>query len=303
MQKVTIAGGGVLGTQIAFMNAYNDNDTTIWLRSEGSIARMKPKIKWVHDAVMADLEAARRNPALVPAGFKTDEPFDADQAIEKAEEAFKAIKITLDLDEAAKDADVLIEAVSEDPQDKIEFYNRLRPSLKEKTLLLTNSSSMLPSIFAKYTGDPARYLAMHFANHIWKENLVEIMSQPETSKEAFEQAVAYAHSIGMDPVELHKEKAGYLLNSMLIPFLLAAQDLYVTETASLEDIDKAWKKGTGAPRGPFEILDIVGLPTARNINHQFVNIPDEAAPFHYKLIEKQLDKMIANGETFYGKKK
>ena len=63
MQKVTIAGGGVLGTQIAFMNAYNGNDTTIWLRSEGSIGRMQPKMKWVQDAVMADLEAARKNPA------------------------------------------------------------------------------------------------------------------------------------------------------------------------------------------------------------------------------------------------
>lgn len=106
-------------------------------------------------------------------------------------------------------------------------------------------------MFADLTGVPERYLSLHFANHIWRNNLTEVMAQPETDPAVFDVVMDFARSISMDPVAVRKERSGYLLNSMLVPFLFSAMDLLVTETSTVEDIDKAWVKGAGAPYGPF----------------------------------------------------
>lgn len=134
--------------------------------------------------------------------------------------------------------------------------------MPEKTVLVTNSSTLLPSKFAKYTGKPEKYLALHFANSIWKNNTAEIMAQPATSDEAFQAVMVFAEQIRMVPLPVRKEKSGYLLNSMLVPLLFSAMDLYVNGISDPESIDRAWALGTGAPKGPFHILDTVGLTTA-----------------------------------------
>lgn len=99
----------------------------------------------------------------------------------------------------------------------------------------------------------------------YKYNSAEVMGHPGTSKEAYDQVVQFASDLGMVPLQLHKEQPGYILNSMLVPFLNAAETLYATGVADPETIDKTWMLGTGAPMGPFRILDIVGLTTAYNI--------------------------------------
>lgn len=297
-KKVTVAGGGVLGSQIAFQCAYKGMDTTIWLRSPESIGRTMPKLEKVLQAYIADLRKAADHPELLPAGLK-EEGFDARKAIERAQAAFDAIHIELDLEKAVQGADIVIESMTEDPKAKAAFYGKLAPVLGDHTILLTNSSTLLPSAFAGLTGAPERYLALHFANSIWRNNLTEVMAQPQTDPAVFEKTVEFARKIGMDPVKVNKEKSGYLLNSLLVPFLFSALDLYVTGTASPQDIDKAWIKGAGAPYGPFAMLDVIGLQTPRNIVHQYARIPDEIAPFHYKDIEKELSRMIDAGEKFY----
>ena len=112
---------------------------------------------------------------------------------------------------------------------------------------------------------PQKYLALHFANEIWRNNTAEVMGHPETSKEGFDEVVTFAQAISMIPLELHKEQPGYILNSLLVPFLSAAEELLATGVADCETIDKTWMLATGAPLGPFRILDIVGLTTAYNI--------------------------------------
>lgn len=304
MKKVTVAGGGVLGSQIAIQNAMKGNDTTIWLRSEASIGRAKPRLESAYEAIARDIDLGEKNPAYAPDGLReADGSFNAEKARAELEAAKKNLKIELDLAKAVKDADIVIECVSEDPQDKEQFYKELAPLLDKKTILLTNSSSLLPSMFAGLTGDPSKYMALHFANHIWRNNLAEAMAQPKTDPKVFEEVMDYARSIGMDPVAVRKEKGGYLLNSMLIPLLNSAMDLYVTGTGSVQDIDEAWRKGTGAPVGPFQILDIVGLKTAYNIVSQLAKMPEEIAPYHFKDIAKTLADMIEKGETFYPQQK
>ncbi len=274
--KVTVIGGGVLGTQIALMSAYTGHDTTIWLRSQGSIGRTEPKVKHYEEAMLADLNGARAligNPMggyLYPKGLIrnwegiTSETID--QLVATAKDNFENhLHITLDMKEALSGADVVIEAMSEDPEAKKNIYAKMKDLLDEKTLLLTNTSTLLPSMFADKTGRPDRYLALHFANSIWKNNTGEVMGHAGTSPESFKKAVEFADEINMIPLELHKEQPGYILNSMLVPFLNAAEALWAKGVADPETIDKTWQLGTGAPVGPFKILDIVGLETAYNI--------------------------------------
>ena len=113
----------------------------------------------------------------------------------------------------------------------------------------------------------------------------------------------------MVALPVRKEKAGYLLNSILIPFLFASLDLLVNGVSDPESIDKAWKLGTGAPEGPFEILDTVGLKTAYNIVLMYTKIPSFLAPYNFKGMEKLLKKYIdegklgkSSGEGFYSYK-
>jgi 3-hydroxybutyryl-CoA dehydrogenase len=171
-----------------------------------------------------------------------------------------------DMAKAVKGADVVIESMAEDPKAKISVYEAVKDLLDENTILCTNSSTMLPSTFAEYTGRPDRYLALHFANTIWKNNTAEVMGHPGTDPEVYSKIVEFAEEINMIPLQLHKEQPGYILNSMLVPFLSAAQALWANDVADPKTIDRTWELATGAPAGPFKILDIVGLETSYNIN-------------------------------------
>ena len=207
---------------------------------------------------------------------------------------------------AVKDADLIIESMAENVEEKISFYKKLAGLLPEKTVIVTNSSTLLPSKFAKYTGRPDKYLSLHFANSIWKNNMTEVMSQAKTDKQYFDDVMNFAKEIRMIPLPVLKEKSGYLLNSMLVPLLFSGMDLYVNGISDPESIDKAWTLGTGAPKGPFQILDTVGLKTAYNIVSMYVKIPSFLAPYNFKGMEKMLKGYIdqgklgmSSGEGFY----
>lgn len=298
-KKVVIVGGGVLGTQIAMQCAYWGFDTTIWLRSEGSIGRTKPRIEKVHQEYKDALDKMNQTHAeedLCHGLADSYETFDYQQSLQRLENAVSGLKLELDLAKAVKDADLVIESMSENFDAKKEMFEKLAPVMDEKTILCTNSSSLLPSKFTKYTGRPDKYLAMHFANTIWKHNTAEVMATKDTSEASFNAIVDFARDIHMVPLQLHKEKAGYLLNSVLIPFLFAGLDLVATGISSPEDVDKAWKLGTGSPEGPCEIVDVVGMQTALEITNMYVKIPGFIAPYHFKDIAKLLQQKIDEGK-------
>ena len=276
-RKVVIAGGGILGTQIGLICAYHGFDTTFWLRSESSIGRTTPKIERYSALMLEDLAKAKAligNPIggmLYPRGLIrswqgiTAEAIDA--LIEEGKKNFaEKVHIELDLAKALSGAYVVIESMTEEPKAKIGMYNAMRDLLDEDTILCTNSSTLLPSMFAEYTGRPQKYCALHFANTIWKNNTGEVMGHPGTDPAIYQKVVEFAAAIGMVPLQLHKEQPGYILNSMLVPFLSAAQALWANGVADPETIDLTWRLATSAPAGPFQILDIVGLETAYNIN-------------------------------------
>ena len=314
-KKVVIIGGGVLGTQIGLMSAYTGHDTTLWLRSEGSVGRTQPKVEQYSAAMIADLEAAKQligNPMgalLYPRGLiRSWEGCTAegiDELIATAKKNFKELfRMELDLAKALEDADIVIEAMAENPEQKIDMYEKMKGLIPEKAILCTNSSTLLPSTFAEYTGRPEKYCALHFANTIWKNNTGEVMGHPGTDPEVYNQVVAFADEINMVPLQLHKEQPGYILNSMLVPFLTSAQALWANEVADPETIDLTWRLATSAPAGPFQILDIVGLTTAYNINQMKpeAQVEGSLAWKMGQLLKEKIDKGetgVTAGKGFY----
>ena len=137
---------------------------------------------------------------------------------------------------------------------------------------------------AKYTGREDKFLSMHFANSIWKNNIVEIMGHDKTNEIYYDEISKFAEKINMIPLLAKEEKSGYILNSMLVPFLLSAMDLLANKVSDVETIDKAWTLGTGSPNGPFQILDIVGLETAKNIVEQYQKVPNILDPLFKKMM-------------------
>lgn len=310
MKKIMVAGGGVLGSQIAFQAAYCGFDVTIWMRSGGSIGRAQQKLAHLKDVYAQTITSMDtpegKAPQVWANGISDYSNFDMSACLAQTERAAASIRLELDLAKAAANADLVIESMAERAGDKIDFYKKLAPVLPEKTVLVTNSSSLLPSKFAKYTGRPDRYLALHFANSIWKNNTAEIMAQPKTSQASFDAVMDFARQIRMVPLPVRKEKAGYLLNSMLIPMLFSAMDLYVNGVSDPESIDKAWTLGTGAPKGPFRILDTVGLTTADNIVQQYLKVPSFLAPYNFRGMHAMLQTYLSagklglsSGEGFY----
>lgn len=301
LKKVVVAGGGVLGSQIAFQCAVKGFDVTIWLRSEDSIKRCQPKLDKNKAAYLSAVEDMKKGGIV--RGLYEGTDFDEAKAaklVSDIENAYRSIHLELDIKKAVEDCDILIESMAENKEDKIAFYKMVAPLLPEKTILVTNSSTMLPSTFAKFTGRPEKYLSLHFANEIWRNNTAEVMGQSQTKQEYYDEVVKFAHDIGMEPLQLHKEKNGYILNSMLVPFLFSALDLYATGVSDPETIDKTWVMGTGAPAGPFHIMDVVGLQTVYNIVQMYVKIPSFLAPYHFKDMSKLVKKMLNEGKTGRG---
>tara|TARA_R110002111_G_scaffold127139_2_gene191953 strand:- start:1137 stop:2033 length:897 start_codon:yes stop_codon:yes gene_type:complete len=281
-KNITIAGSGVLGYQIAFQTAFHGFNVTVYDIKDATLEKAKLKFNTMSEAFKRDLNATQ----------------------EQLYKTFKNLSYTSDLAEAVKDADLLIEAVPENPKIKVDFYNKLAKVAPEKTVFATNSSTLLPSQFAEATGRPSKFLALHFANTIWIHNTAEIMGHPNTDPSVFKDVVAFAKAIGMLALPLYKEQPGYILNSLLVPLLSAATSLLVNDVAEPEIIDKTWMKATGAPLGPFGILDVVGITTAYNIDKmaaEKTNDPLKIKTVKY-LKENFIDQNklgVSTGEGFY----
>ncbi|BBZ02918.1 3-hydroxybutyryl-CoA dehydrogenase [Mycolicibacterium chitae] len=278
IRTVTVLGAGVLGSQIAYQSAFKGFPVTVYDIDDDALA------------------AARKRFDKLVATYRAEVPGGADGA---AEAALDRLTLTTDLGQAAADADLIVEAVPEILELKRQTYQELAALAPAKTLFATNSSSLLPSDLKDATGRPDRFLAMHFANKIWFSNLAEVMGTSETDPKVFQEVVAFAEAIGMVPIEIHKEKAGYVLNTLLVPFLRAALELVAGGYAQPGDVDNTWRIGTGAPAGPFQIYDVIGLRTPYNI---MVHGDDEAQQLAAWLKKNYIDKGklgLESGQGFY----
>ena len=306
VNKVVIAGGGVLGSQISLMCAFTGIDTTILIRKEDPMDQTEAKLDRYSSMMIEDLELAKgqigekASKAKYPHGLIRNwndiTENDLDELAERVRINTAGIRIINELSaEVFKDADLVIEAVTENPDAKTAFYESVKELLPEKTLVVSNSSTLLPSRFAEHTGRPERFCNLHFANTIWRCNTAEIMGHEGTDLEVFERIVDFAGQLNMIPLPLHKEQPGYILNSLLVPWLAAGEALWVNGVADPETVDLTWKAGLGCPFGPFEHIDVIGLDTVYAINKMKPDAQVEGSTI-YKL-NQLLKEKIDRGET------
>jgi 3-hydroxyacyl-CoA dehydrogenase len=243
IRRITVAGAGVLGAQIAFQAAVHGFNL------------------FLYDINDSALEAGLRR--LIR--LKVDYDGEGVASPEQTAVALARTTLTASLSDALADADLLIEAIPERLDIKQAFYTQLHAVAPVKTIFASNSSTMVPSQLAAYTGRPERFLHLHFATPVWRHNIAEIMTHPGTDPAVFEALIAFSREMGMVPIPLNKEQPGYVLNTLNVPFLLAALDLLVNGVADYQLIDKTWMISKDAKCGPFGSIDLIGITTAYNI--------------------------------------
>ncbi|MDP9988150.1 3-hydroxybutyryl-CoA dehydrogenase [Arthrobacter oryzae] len=279
IKTLTVLGTGVLGSQIAFQAAFHGFAVTAYDVDEDALAKARDRFARLAGIYRAQIAGASEG---------------------KTEAALANLRLTADLGDAVVDADLVIEAVPELLELKRDVYRKLAELAPAKAIFATNSSTLLPSDLKDFTGRPDRFLALHYANNIWAQNIAEVMGTAETDPAVYAAVVDFARNSGLEPIEIKKEKAGYVLNSLLVPLLNAAAGLLLQGVADPRTIDKTWRIATGAPSGPFQIYDVVGLTTAYNIASASPDAGSQA--FAQYLKEHYIDQGklgVASGEGFY----
>ena len=166
---------------------------------------------------------------------------------------------TVDLADLA-DADIVIEAIVEDIGAKNELFGALDEMCPGHTIFASNTSSLTVTEMAAATNRPDRFVGLHFFNPVPIMKLVEVVRTGATSDAAFDRAFEFAASVGKQPVAC-RDNSGFIVNRLLVPYMLDAIRAYEEGIGSIEDIDKAMTLGTGYPMGPFVLGDFVGLDT------------------------------------------
>jgi 3-hydroxybutyryl-CoA dehydrogenase len=241
IKRVGIVGSGIMGSGIAEVAARSGHDVILRSRSQASA-----------DAMVAGLE---RSLAKQVDKGKLD---DTDRII-----ALGRVCVTTDLDELAE-CDLVIESIVEDLVTKQALFADLDRICAEDTILVTNTSTLPVIDLAMGTGRPDQVCGVHFFNPAPAMSLIEIVRPLTASQHTIDEARAFAEACGKCPVEV-KDRAGFIVNALLFPYLNNAVRLYENGVASKEDIDEAMKGGCAFPMGPFALIDLVGLDTTVSI--------------------------------------
>lgn len=281
IKNVTVAGTGVLGSQIAFQTAFMGFGVSSYDIDDEALEKAKVRFK------------------ILKARYVEDNYGDQ----EEVDAAYNRISLHSDLTKAVADADLVIEAIPEVLAIKRDFYKKLSAVAKDDTIFASNSSTMIPSQLVDFTGRPEKYLHLHFANEIWKLNIAEIMKHERTSPEVFKEVIEFAKAIAMVPIPIHKEQPRYVLNTLLVPHIRAGIQMVVDGIADAQIVDKTWMISTGAPMGPFALLDIIGPNTPYNLYKSMSEAGDKlSAKVADWLKSEYLDKGRmgkANGKGIY----
>jgi len=241
IRSVGVLGAGLMGSGIAgsaaaagFRTVARDVGAEQLDRGrkaiEGSLAKLVEKGK---------LEAAARDAALGRLAFTTDLA-------------------------AVAACDLIIEAVTEDLDIKNALWRELDAACAPATIFASNTSSLTIAAMAAATGRPDRVVGLHFFNPVPLMPLVEVVRTVTTSAETVERVVAFARRLGKEPV-LAKDSSGFIVNLLLVPFLLDAVRALERGVATTADLDRAMQLGCGHPMGPLTLLDFVGLDTVCRI--------------------------------------
>lgn len=280
INNICVVGAGNMGHQIALCCA---------------IAGYQVKCTDINDEILKKAEnfADTYLPKRVAKGKMTEEV---------AKQARANISFTNDIKEAAKDADVVIEAVIENLDLKLKLFAQLDEICPPHTILATNSSFIVSSKIAPATKRPDKVCNMHFFNPALVMKLVEVVKGPHTSEETAQKIFDLAKDIGKIPVMLKKEIYGFLVNRIVQAINREAMYIYDMGVASYQDIDTAVVNALGHPMGPFRMMDLTGIDLAYYIGmERYQESGDPAAKPSPIVVEKFIKKEWGQktGKGFY----
>jgi len=237
IDKVGVLGCGLMGAGIAEVAARSGYPTVVREVSEELLDKGLGKIRASLDKAVerGKLEAEARDKALAN------------------------LSGTVELDGLA-DCDLVVEAIVENVDEKRRTFKALEEVVQEGAIFASNTSSLTITQLAMTTKRPDRFLGLHFFNPVPVMKLVEVVRTLMSSDEAFEDAFEFVRSLGKEPIAC-RDNSGFIVNRLLVPYLLDAIRACEEGVGSVEDIDKGLQLGCGYPMGPFTLLDFVGLDT------------------------------------------
>jgi 3-hydroxybutyryl-CoA dehydrogenase len=276
INRVCILGAGTLGSRVALQSVLSGYQVAVFDRSFKAL-KNSPKLM---EKILLQLA---KNSGL--------DDFAGRHAI-------ASITFTDIPTDAIKDADLVNESVTEDAEIKKLVWGQFGKIAPEKTIFTTNTSYLLPSMFAEISGRPKKFCALHF-HDVFYSKVVDIMPHPGTDQSLIPLLMEFGRSLEQVPVFVKKEHQGYIFNNMLMAFIKAAGKLLTGEIGSVEDIDRSWMVNFQMPMGPFGILDSVGLDTAWHITSRQPDISSQrfAALLKTYIEEGKLGEK--SGEGFY----
>jgi 3-hydroxybutyryl-CoA dehydrogenase len=278
IRRVLILGAGTMGQQIGFVCAMHGYDVMFYDIDQEILEKSMRRIE-------------KLGSFFVGMGRITQEQLS---------EVLGRISGSTDSAEAARDVDFVSESVPEDPDLKAKVFAQFNDLCPERTIFTTNTSMLVPSMFAAATGRPEKFAALHF-HDVRISNVVDIMPHPGTSEETTRLVEAFAKSIGQIAIMLHKENNGYVFNTMLSSLFFSALTLASRDVASVEDIDRSWMGVMHTPIGPFGIMDQVGLKTVWTITDYWAKkVKDPQAQVNADFVKKYVDKGRLGAKTMQG---
>src|SRR5437764_1780116 len=247
MKKVGVLGCGLMGSGIAQVSATAGFNTTV----------LEVEQKYL-DKGFAGIEKSL-------AKFAERPPEKGGITAQQKDEIRARLKGTTRREDLA-DCDIIIEAVIENVAQKKEMYAALDGIVKKDAIFASNTSSISITELMTATRRLERFIGLHFFNPVPLMKLVEVVRTIATSADVYETAYEFAKKLGKVPVRA-KDTTGFIVNRLLVPYMLDAIRAYEEGVGSIEDIDNAMKLGCGYPMGPFTLLDFVGLDTTYYITH------------------------------------
>ncbi|MDQ6898747.1 MAG: 3-hydroxyacyl-CoA dehydrogenase family protein [Candidatus Dormibacteraeota bacterium] len=268
--RLAVIGAGSMGAQIAQQAALSGLSVTLQDISEQQLERARSSNRQLLERRVAKGRLAAAD----------------------LEAALKRVSLTPDLAQAASEADVVLEAVTEKLETKREIFGRLAAFSKPDAILASNSSTMGISHLISMACRPERCCNLHFFYPPLVMDLVEVVRGPQTSEATIQRALQFVRDIGRTPVLVRKEIAGFIVNRILHMATQEAYRLLDAGVASVEDIDTAVEKGLNWPLGPFRLGDLTGLDITYNARQ---NMYESTGDPRYKP-SQQLAAKVAAGE-------
>ena len=241
IEKVGVLGGGLMGSGIAQVSAAAGFPTTVREISEALCARSRQSIE-----------------KTLAKGIERGKVSEGDR-----DKTLANLRFVTDLKDLA-DSDLFIEAVVEDLEVKNTLWSQLDKIARPEAIFASNTSSLTIIAMAAASGRPDRMLGLHFFNPVPLMKLVEVVRTITTSDETEQRAMDFVRALGKEPIRA-KDSSGFIVNLLLVPYMIDAIKALESNVGSVEDIDKGMQLGAGHPMGPFTLLDFVGLDTVYKI--------------------------------------